>query len=64
MDIMSSLLEKHKIEVPDELENPANSLEHCHSAQFQGDITYSLSAIVKSSTYVSNIDLVFDISES
>ena len=44
MDIMSQLLEKHKIEVPDELEKPVDSLEHCHSAQFQGDITYDLSA--------------------
>ena len=32
MDIMSQLLEKHKIEVPDELEKPVDSSEHCHSA--------------------------------
>ena len=43
MDIMSQLLEKHKIEVPDELEKPVDSLEQCHTAQFQGDITYALS---------------------
>ena len=61
---MSQLLEKHKIEVPDELEEPADSSEQCHTAQFQGDITYALSAIVLSFSHVSNIDLVFDISES
>ena len=32
MDIMSQLLEKHNIEVPDELEKPVDSSEHCHSA--------------------------------
>ena len=55
---MSQLLEKNKIEVPDELEKPADSSEHCHSAQFQGDITYDLSARVQSFSHVSNIDLV------
>ena len=34
MDIMSRLLEKHNIEVPDELEKHVDSSEHCHSAQF------------------------------
>ena len=48
MDIMSQLLDKHKIEVPDELEEPADSSEQCHTAQFQGDITYDLSARVLS----------------
>ena len=32
MDIMSQLLEKHKIKVSDELEKPADSSYHCHSA--------------------------------
>ena len=32
MDIMSQLLEKHKIEVPNELEKPVDSSEQCHSA--------------------------------
>ena len=32
MDIMAQLLEKHNIDVPDELEKPAESLEHYHSA--------------------------------
>ena len=32
MDIMSHLLDKHKIEVPGELEKPADSLEQCHTA--------------------------------
>ena len=32
MEIMSWLLEKHKIEVPDELEKLVDSSEHCHSA--------------------------------
>ena len=31
MDIMSHLLEKHKIEVPNELEKPADSSEQCHT---------------------------------
>ena len=64
MDIMSQLLEKHKIEVPDELEKPADSSEQCHTAQFQGDITYALSARVLSFYHVSDIDLSSDISES
>ena len=59
---MSQLLEKHNIEVPDELEKPANSLEQCHSAHFQDDITYALSAIVISFSNVSYIYLVSDIS--
>ena len=45
---MSQLLEKHNIEVPDELEKPVDSSEHCHSAQLQGDINYALSTRVKS----------------
>ena len=32
MDIMSQVLEKHKIKVPDELEKPMDSSEQCHSA--------------------------------
>ena len=64
MYIMSQLLEKHKIEVPDELEKPADSSKQCHTAQFQGDITYALSARVLSFSHVSNIDLSSDISES
>ena len=47
MDIMSQLLEKHNIEVPDELEKPTKSLKHCHSAKSQGNITYALSYRVK-----------------
>ena len=47
MEIMSHLLEKHNIEFPDELEKPIDSSENCHSAHFQGDITYALSARVK-----------------
>ena len=46
MDIMSQLLEKHKIEVPEELEKPVDSSEQCQTAQFQGDINYALSARV------------------
>ena len=64
MDIMSQLLEKHNIEVPNELENPVDSSEHCHSVQFQGDIKYPLSSIVKSFPHISDIDLISDISES
>ena len=52
MDIMSQLLEKHEIEVPDVLEKPIDSSKHCHSAQFQGDITYALGARVKSFSHV------------
>ena len=61
MDIMSRLLEKHKIEVPDELEKPVDSSEHCHSAQFQGDITYALSSRVKSFSHVYDIYLFSNI---
>ena len=64
MDIVSQLLEKHNIEVPDELEKPVDSLEHCHSAQFQGDITYDLSTRFKSFSDVFDIDLFSDISKS
>ena len=64
MHIMSHLLEEHKIEVPDELEKPADSSEQCHSAQFQGDINYALSARVISFSHVSDIYLLSDISES
>ena len=60
---MSHFLEKHKIEVPYELEKPADSSEHCHSAQFQGDINYALSARVKSFSHVSDIYLVSDLSK-
>ena len=38
MDIMSHLLDKHDIEVLDDLEKPGDSSEHCYSVQFQGDI--------------------------
>ena len=62
MDIMSQLLEKHKIEVPEELEKPAHSSEQCQTAQFQGDINYALSARVLSFPHVSDIDLIYDIS--
>ena len=61
MYIMSQLLEKHNIEVPDELEKHLDSSEHCHSAQFQGDINYVLSSIVKPFPHVSNIDSLSDI---
>ena len=58
---MSQLLEKHKIEVPNELEKHVDSSKHCHSVQFQGDITYALSARVKYFPHVYDIDLVSDI---
>ena len=61
MDIMSQLLKKHKIEVPDELEKPGDSSEQCHTVQFQGDIIYALIAIVKSFYHVSDIYLLSDI---
>ena len=44
MDIRYQLLENHNIEVPNELEKPVESSEHCHSAQFEGDIKHALSA--------------------
>ena len=59
---MSQLLEKHNIEVPDELEKHVDSSEHCHSAQFQGDIKYALSSKVKLFSHVSDIDSFFYIS--
>ena len=62
MDILSHLLEKHKIEVPDELEKPVESSEHCHNAQFQGDITYALNARFKYFPHVLDTYLLYDIS--
>ena len=47
MDNMAKFLEKHNIDVPDELENPTESSEHCHNAQSQGNKNYYLSAKVK-----------------
>ena len=64
MDIVSQLLEKHNIKVPDELKKFVDSSKHCHSAQFQGDINYALSAKVKSFPHISDIDSLSDISES
>ena len=64
MDIMTQHLEMRNIEVQDELEKPDDSSKDCHSAQFQGDITYALSAIVKYFSRIFDIDLLFDISES
>ena len=58
---MSHLLEKHNIKVLDELEKLVDSSEHCHSAQFQVDINYDLSARFKSFSHVSDIDLVSNI---
>ena len=55
MEIMSHILEKHKIEVSDELENHVDSSEQCHTAQLQGDITYALSGIVLSFSHVYHI---------
>ena len=43
---MYQLLDKHNIEVLDELEKQLDSSEQCHTVQFQGDITYALSARV------------------
>ena len=57
--MMSHLLEKHKIEVPDELEKPADSSEQCHTTQFQGDITYALSAKVLSFSHISSPGRIF-----
>ena len=64
MEIMSHLLEKHNIEVPDELENLVESSKQCHSVQSQGIINYALSARVKSFPHISNIDSFSDILES
>ena len=64
LDIMSQFLEKHNIEVPDELEKPVESSKHFHSAQFQGDINYALNARVKLFSHISNIDSFSDISIS
>ena len=61
MGIMSHLLEKHNIEVPDELENLVHSFQHCHSTQFQGHINYALSSRVKSFFNFYDIDSFSDI---
>ena len=64
-DIMSQFLEKHSIHVLDELEKHVESLEHCHSAQSQGNINCSLSSSVKLFSHgVSNIYSFSDILES
>ena len=47
MDIMSQFLENHNIDVPDELEKPVESSEHCHSEKSQVNINYALSERVK-----------------
>ena len=62
--IMSRLLEKHNIKVLDELEKPVESPEHCHGAQFPGNINYALSARVKFFPHISDIDSFSDISKS
>ena len=59
---MSQLLANHKIEVLEELEKHVDSSEQCQTAQFQGGITYALSARVLSFTNVYDIYLVSDIS--
>ena len=63
MDIMYQLLEKHNIEVSYEPEKLADSSEHYHSAQFQGDINFSLSSRVNSFPLIFDIDYPSDISE-
>ena len=63
MGIMSQLLEKHNIEVPDEVEKPNESSEHCHSAQSQGNMNYALSARVKYFPHIYDIDSLYEISE-
>ena len=55
MDIMSQLLENHNIEVPYEPEKPVDFSEHCHRAQFEGDINYDFSYKVKSFPHISDI---------
>ena len=47
MDIMTQLLEKHNIEVLDELEKLVECSEHYHNAQSQGNMNDALSARVK-----------------
>ena len=61
MDIIYQLLEKHNIEVPNELEKPAKSLEQCHSGRSQGSMNYSLSTRVKSFPHIYDIYLFSDI---
>ena len=58
---MSQLIEKHNIEVPDDLEKPVESSKHCHSVQYQGNMNYSLSARVKSVSHIFDIDSFSDI---
>ena len=64
MDIMYQLLENHNIKVPYELEKPTDYSKHDHSVHFQGDINYALSDRVKSFPHISDIVLLYDISES
>ena len=61
---MSHLLEKHNIEVPDDLEKPTKPSKHYHSVQPKGNITYTLSARFKYLLNFSDIYSFSDISES
>ena len=58
---MSQLLEKHNIEVPDDLEKHVESSKQCHSAHFQGNMNYALSARVKLFPHISDIYSLSDI---
>ena len=62
LDIMSNFLENYNIEFPDEIEKHVESSEHCHRAQSQGNIKYSLSDIFKYLPHISDIDSFYDIS--
>ena len=64
MDIMAQFLEKHNIDVPDELEKLVESLELCHGVQSQVNINFSLSAKVKFFPLIYDIDSFYDISKS
>ena len=61
---MSQLLEKHKIEVPEELEKLVDSPEQCQTPQFQGDIKYALNSRVKYFPHIYDIYSFSNISES
>ena len=69
MGIMTQLLERHNIDVPDfakkkEPKKPIDPQVHCHNAHSKGDECYDFSARIKSFSHMSNSDTHSDISKS
>ena len=65
LDIMTQLLERNNIDVPDfeRREKSIDPQEHCHTMQFKGNDCHALVSIVKYFPSVSNFDIQSYISE-